>query len=163
MVERLHNRVEREVDAALRPFGYYEPQVESSVNQREWTGTSSSTSRPAAPVLIDHLDVRVDGPGGSRPAVPAHPARICRSRAATRLNHKAYEDIKSDLQRTAATYGYLDARLIRNELVGRSAQLTRQTSPWSSIPATRYRFGATSISRRGEGEPGTPLPALPRG
>ena len=26
-VERLHNRVEREVDAALRPFGYYEPKV----------------------------------------------------------------------------------------------------------------------------------------
>ena len=27
-VERLHNRVELEVDAALRPFGYYEPKVE---------------------------------------------------------------------------------------------------------------------------------------
>ncbi|MBV9696989.1 MAG: hypothetical protein JO005_08705, partial [Gammaproteobacteria bacterium] len=27
-VERLHNRVEREVDAALRPFGYYEPKVD---------------------------------------------------------------------------------------------------------------------------------------
>ncbi len=29
-VERLHERVEREVDAALRPFGYYEPQVQSN-------------------------------------------------------------------------------------------------------------------------------------
>ena len=28
-VERLHNRVEREVQSALRPFGYYEPKVES--------------------------------------------------------------------------------------------------------------------------------------
>ena len=25
-VERLHNRVEREVQSALRPFGYYDPQ-----------------------------------------------------------------------------------------------------------------------------------------
>src|SRR3974390_684464 len=30
-VERLHNRVAREVQAALKPFGYYEPQVDSSV------------------------------------------------------------------------------------------------------------------------------------
>src|SRR6202011_5562516 len=32
-IERLHNRVEREVPSALRPFGYYEPQVESSVSE----------------------------------------------------------------------------------------------------------------------------------
>src|SRR5213080_4941462 len=30
-VERLHNRAEREVQAALKPFGYYEPQVESTI------------------------------------------------------------------------------------------------------------------------------------
>ena len=40
-VERLHNRVEREVDAALRPFGYYEPQVQSSVNQAGQRGAGS--------------------------------------------------------------------------------------------------------------------------
>src|SRR6516225_10318097 len=33
-VERLHNRVEREVDAALRPFGYDEPKVESTVSDQ---------------------------------------------------------------------------------------------------------------------------------
>ena len=45
-VERLHNRVEREVQAALRPFGYYEPQVESDASPI-WagaTGAWSSTS-----------------------------------------------------------------------------------------------------------------------
>src|ERR1700744_3052080 len=30
-VERLHNRVEREVQSALKPFGYYDPQVDSEV------------------------------------------------------------------------------------------------------------------------------------
>src|SRR5213592_2386882 len=30
-IERLHNRVEREVQSALRPLGYYEPRVESAV------------------------------------------------------------------------------------------------------------------------------------
>jgi hypothetical protein len=28
-IERLHDRVEREVQSALRPFGYYEPKVHS--------------------------------------------------------------------------------------------------------------------------------------
>src|SRR3984893_8633251 len=32
-IERLHNRVEREVQSALRPFGYYEAQVECSVSE----------------------------------------------------------------------------------------------------------------------------------
>src|SRR5215468_3308688 len=30
-LERLHDRVEREVQAALRPFGYYEPRVRSDL------------------------------------------------------------------------------------------------------------------------------------
>src|SRR5690242_8554330 len=30
-IERLHNLVEREVQSALKPFGYYEPSVESDV------------------------------------------------------------------------------------------------------------------------------------
>src|SRR5262249_54807270 len=30
-IERLHDRVEREVQSALRPFGYYEPKVHSDL------------------------------------------------------------------------------------------------------------------------------------
>jgi translocation and assembly module TamA len=116
-VERLHNRVEREVDAALRPFGYYEPKVESTVTDQghgDWRVVIDVT--PGAPVLVGNIDVRVDGPGESDPLfqrilnnLPLH--------AGDRLSHAAYDNIKADLQRTAATYGYLDAKLIRNELV----------------------------------------------
>src|SRR5256886_5138404 len=116
-IERLHNRVEREVQSALRPFGYYEPQVEPSVSDLghdDWRVTINIT--PGKPVLVAHIDVRVDGPGENDPLFQ----RILRHlplRDGERLKHAAYESIKTDLQRTAATYGYLDARLIRNELV----------------------------------------------
>jgi translocation and assembly module TamA len=63
-VERLHNRVEREVDAALRPFGYYEPKVESTVTDQghsDWRVIINIDT--GTPVLVDHIDVRVDGPG----------------------------------------------------------------------------------------------------
>src|SRR3981081_1579253 len=32
-IERLHERVEREVQSALRPFGYYEPKVHSDLTE----------------------------------------------------------------------------------------------------------------------------------
>ncbi len=67
-VERLHNRVEREVDAALRPFGYYEPTVESTVTDQghgDWRVLINIT--PGTPVRVDRIDVRVDGPGESDP------------------------------------------------------------------------------------------------
>src|SRR5437667_375334 len=67
-VERLHNRVEREVQAALKPFGYYEPQVESTITDlghNDWRVNIGIT--PGKPVLIGHVDVRVDGPGETDP------------------------------------------------------------------------------------------------
>jgi len=66
--ERLHNRVEREVQAALKPFGYYEPQVNSEVKDLghgDWQVTIDID--PGTPVLIDKIDVRVQGPGASDP------------------------------------------------------------------------------------------------
>ncbi|MBV8404046.1 MAG: BamA/TamA family outer membrane protein [Gammaproteobacteria bacterium] len=145
-VERLHNRVEREVDAALRPFGYYEPKVESNVSDQghgDWRVVIDI--QPGAAVLIDHVDVRVDGPGESDPLfqrilnnLPIH--------SGDRLSHAAYDSLKADLQRTAATYGYLDAKLIRNELVvdppNRKANIALELDT-----GERYRFGTTSIEQ----------------
>ena len=146
-VERLHNRVEREVDAALRPFGFYEPKVESTVTEQgrgDWRVIVNIT--PGTPVRVDHIDVRVDGPGESDPLfkrilsnLPLH--------SGDRLSHAAYENIKADLQRTAATYGYLDAKLIRNELVvdppNHSANIALELDT-----GQRYRFGATTIEQQ---------------
>jgi translocation and assembly module TamA len=146
-VERLHNRVEREVDAALRPFGYYEPKVESTVTDQghgEWRVVINIT--PGTPVLVDQIEVRVNGPGKSDPLfqrildnLPLH--------AGDRLSHLAYDNIKADLQRTAATYGYLDAKLVRNDLVvdppNHKANIVLELDT-----GERYRFGATAIEQR---------------
>jgi translocation and assembly module TamA len=146
-VERLHNRVEREVDAALRPFGYYEPKVESTVTDQghgDWRVVINIT--PGTPVLVDQIEVRVNGPGKSDPLfqrildnLPLH--------AGDRLSHLAYDNIKADLQRTAATYGYLDAKLVRNDLVvdppNHKANIVLELDT-----GERYRFGATAIEQR---------------
>ena len=146
-VERLHNRVDREVDAALRPFGFYEPKVESTLTDLghgDWRVVIDIN--PGPPVLVANMDVRVTGPGESDPLfrrivdnLPMH--------SGDRLSHAAYEAIKADLQRTAATYGYLDARLIRNELVvdppNHTANIVLELET-----GERYRFGATTIEQK---------------
>lgn len=145
-VERLHYRVEREVQSALKPFGYYEPKVESEVKDLghgDWRITIDIN--PGQPVLIGKIDVHVNGPGATDPLfgriTTNHPLH-----AGDRLSHASYEAIKSDLQRTAATYGYMDAKLTRNELVvdpkSHTADITLEMQT-----GDRYRFGATTIEQ----------------
>ncbi|HYM28821.1 MAG TPA: BamA/TamA family outer membrane protein [Steroidobacteraceae bacterium] len=145
-VERLHNRVDREVQAALRPFGYYDPKVDSTVTDQghgDWRVVIDIS--PGPPVLVQHIDVHVDGPGETDPLfqrilrhLPLHPG--------DRLNHAYYEALKSDLQRTAATYGYLDAKMIRNELVVDPAQHTANLA-LELDTGQRYHFGLTTIQQ----------------
>lgn len=146
MVERLHNRVEREVQEALRPYGYYEPQVSSTVTdlgKGEWRVVIDI--RPGRPVLVTSIEVKVTGPGESDPLfrrILEHPLL----KPGDRLNQAAYDGIKSDLQRTAATYGYFDAKLTRNELLvdppGYTARIALELET-----GDRYRFGPTTITQ----------------
>ena len=146
-VERLHNRVEREVDAALRPFGYYEPKVESTVTDQgrgDWRVVIDIA--PGAPVLVDQIEVRVNGPGG-KDALFQRILNNLPLHSGDRLSHPAYDSIKADLQRTAATYGYLDAKLVRNDLVvdppNHKANIVLELDT-----GERYRFGATEIEQQ---------------
>ncbi|MBV9697734.1 MAG: BamA/TamA family outer membrane protein [Gammaproteobacteria bacterium] len=145
-VERLQNRIEREVDAALKPFGYYAPEVQSRVTHEDnGSWRVRIDVNPGEPVRIEHIDVRVDGPGEKDPLFGRILAHLP-LRTGQQLNHRAYEDIKNDLQRTAATYGYLDARLIRNELVvdppHHQANIALELDT-----GERYRFGPTRIEQ----------------
>jgi translocation and assembly module TamA len=148
-VERLQERSEREVRSALRPFGYYEPTVNSSVKRED--GGSEPNYRvtinviPGDPVVVENVYVRVTGPGANDEAF----TRITSNppiRPKQRLNHSAYEDLKVGLLRAAATYGYLDARMVRNEMrvdpVSRVADIDISLETGS-----RYRFGATTITQ----------------
>ena len=145
-VDRLHNRVEREVQEALRPYGYYEPKVDSAVTEQghgDWRVVIDIT--PGEPVRVRKIEVRVSGPGENDPLFTRILTRLP-LHAGDRLNHALYEGIKSDLQRTAATYGFLDAKLTRNELLVDPANHTADIA-LEMETGERYRFGATSIEQ----------------
>jgi outer membrane translocation and assembly module TamA len=84
-------------------------------------------------------------------------------RSGERLSHATYEQYKRQPERAAATYGYLDARMLRSEMqvdpARTSANIFLQLDS-----GERYYFGATTIEQNAvRDERGAPFPALPRG
>jgi translocation and assembly module TamA len=147
LVERLQERAEREAANALRPFGYYEAQVTSAVERiGEGRWRARIRIEPGAPVILDDFEVGVTGPGGEDPAfreiLGGSPLR-----KGARLDHAAYDTLKDNLRRTAATLGYVDAQMQASELRVDPAQRSARIRLVMST-GERYRFGSTTIEQR---------------
>lgn len=147
LVDRLQERVERETAAALRPFGYYEPVITSSI---ERTGEGRWRARiridAGAPIILEDVEVSVSGAGLEHPAFREILERSPLRRG-SRLDHAAYDTLKNELRRVASTYGFVDARFATSEL---------RVDPARRIAAVklametgeRYSFGVTTIEQR---------------
>jgi translocation and assembly module TamA len=147
LLERLVARVPREVAAAVRPFGYYEPRVTAGL-AAEGPGAWRVRVQvePGEPVTLDEVDVRVTGPGAQTPAFRAIVGGTA-LRVGARLDHSAYDATKGALQRTAANLGYFDSRLLHSELqVDVAARRARVALELET--GLRYRFGATGIEQQ---------------
>ena len=147
-VERLQERSEREVSLALRPFGYYEPKVTTEVRREggsEQNYRVTITIVPGEPVIVEKVDVKVTGPGST----DRHFTDITNDlpiQPGDRLNHSNYESLKGGLLRAAATYGYLDSRMLKNEMrVDPQARIADVTIEFET--GQQYRFGETTISQ----------------
>ena len=145
-IERLENRVESEVTSALQPFGYYQPTVRLDVRQ---TGPGNwrvaLDIQPGPPVKLAAVDIRLTGPGALDPLFTRITARVPFHRG-ERLDQVAYERFKGALLQTAATYGYLDARLTRHQLLVDPQAHTARIELTLTTGA-RYRFGTTRITQ----------------
>jgi translocation and assembly module TamA len=145
-LDRLLNRVDREVQAALRPFGYYDPKVQASLEERGHDNWRVHIQiDPGQPVIVTSVAVTVSGAGEHDPLFTHITSHLPLS-VGSRLSHAAYEQIKSDLQRTASTYGYLDARMTANELLVDQEKHTARVT-LSLETGLRYYFGATTIEQ----------------
>lgn len=142
-VERIAQRAPNEVRSALRPFGYYSPQVESTLTRSGTHWQARITVKPGPPVILKEVDIELAGPGESDPILEAVLARST-LKVGQQLNHADYEKVKGELERTAAAFGYLDAQLERHELVVDPAGLAASVHILLET-GHRYRFGAATI------------------
>ena len=148
-VERLQERAEREVRLAMRPFGYYDSAVKSEVKRTGSGGDQdyqvTITIDPGQPIVVDAVDVKVTGPGATDP-VFTNITNDLPIQKDDRLSHASYEALKGGLIRAAATYGYMDARMLRNEMrVDPQAHTAEIDIEFET--GERYRFGATTIKQ----------------
>ncbi len=138
-IRRLHAKAPEEIGEALQPFGYYKPQVRSTLEQNgdRWVARYTIEEGPA--IGIASVDLRIDGEGGNEPGfrgiVTDFPVR-----RGEVLFHPDYEQGKKELVDHAAEEGYLDAKFetseVRVDLERYRADVVVhfQTGP-------RYRFG----------------------
>ncbi|MDE2261089.1 MAG: BamA/TamA family outer membrane protein [Gammaproteobacteria bacterium] len=150
-VDRLQSRIAREVQSALRPFGYFRPTVRSSVTPSgpgDWQ--VAITIDPGPPVILQSVSVQVVGPGARSRRFTRITSKLP-LHAGSRLDEAAYENVKRDLLQTAATYGYLDAKLTRHELQVNPAARTASIA-LELQTGMRYRFGDTAIQQHAVSE-----------
>ncbi|HEV2272048.1 MAG TPA: BamA/TamA family outer membrane protein [Steroidobacteraceae bacterium] len=150
-VDRLQSRIGREVQSALRPFGYFEPTVHSSVTAAGADNWQVAIAvEPGPPTILESVSVQVVGPGARSGRFQRITSNLPLQTGA-RLNEAAYDEVKSDLLRTAATYGYVDAKLTRHELLVNPKAHTA-TIALELETGVRYRFGDTAIRQHAVSE-----------
>ena len=144
-VRRLADRAVDEAADALRPFGYYDPQVRSRTVRDDATWIVRLRIKPGEPVLLAGVAIEVTG-AGSEDGNLAQVIDASTVRSGARLDHPAWEKLKTDLLRTAIENGYLDARLVTHVLEvdpPRRVADARLTLDTGGL----YRFGKVTIEQ----------------
>ena len=144
-VRRLADRAVDEAADAIRPFGYYDPQVRSRTTRDGDTWIVRLRIKPGEPVLMREVEVRIVGAGQDdgdiRLVIDGNLLR-----AGARLDHPAYEKLKTDLVRTALEQGYLDAKLTRHEIEVDPAEHVADIHLVLDTGGL-YRFGTVTIEQ----------------
>lgn len=114
-VRRLHRRAPGEIRQALQPYGYYDPRIQSSLEQTDSGWIARYEVDPGPPTRLEKVEIDVRGEGRDEPAIKEVLSGIKISEGQT-LNHNQYESAKRALFDAAYKGGYLDARYARSEI-----------------------------------------------
>ncbi|MFU8895173.1 MAG: autotransporter assembly complex protein TamA [Gammaproteobacteria bacterium] len=144
-VRRLHSRARGEIRDAMRPFGYYRPRMETSLERQDGDWLASFQIDPGEAVLVTEIDVRILGEGSDDArlldVVAQSPLRRDR-----RLRHQEHDRLRSNLQGVAAQRGYFEAEFTQRRLEVEPSELSAriilhlETGP-------RYHLGAIDIEQ----------------
>ncbi|PWW40692.1 autotransporter assembly complex protein TamA [Chromohalobacter israelensis] len=136
---RLDSDIRERTQRALRAFGYYSPQIETSYPDGMFAGDVVIAIDPGPRTHITQLDLGVDGAAGDDPAFQKALASIPLEEGDP-LRHDRYDSAKTRLSTLALERGYFDAGF---------AQQRMEVRPWEASArlflrmrsGPRYRFG----------------------
>jgi len=138
-VERLFRDADSDIREALAALGYYEPSIDKSLRWDEKCWYADFDIDAGEPVLLDTVNIVVDGDAASDPQFDEH-RTAARPSSGDVLNHDRYEAYKQALMRAAINHGYFDSEFGRSQvIVDRGTKTADLELQLQSGP--RYRFG----------------------
>ena len=144
-VRRLHARAPDEITRALQPFGYYQPQIESSLRLEDNVWRAHYSVDPGEPVRIVRLDLALAGAGSDDPELMALLRDFPLSEG-DRADQRLYTRGRDSMRRRAIDRGYLDARYLRQRIVVNPQTLEAEVELQLDT-GPRYRFGEVRMDQ----------------
>lgn len=144
-IQNLYRLAPDEIRRALQPFGYYQPDIESRLKQKNGVWQVRYKINPGPPTKIRKVEIRLEGPGRNEPKI-RQALKSVNITKGQRLQQQKYTQLKQNLMNAAYDTGYIDAKYQRSEILVRpneqSAEiyLILNTGP-------RYYFGKITIEQ----------------
>jgi translocation and assembly module TamA len=114
-IRRLHRLAPEEILQAMQPFGYYEPKINVKLEKVKNVWQATYTIDRGPPTELDHVEIQVNGDGGDDPSIKKVLTSI-ELVSGQRLDHRKYEQTKSQLSDSLYNAGFIDARFTQSEI-----------------------------------------------
>lgn len=138
-VRRLYENAPDEVQAALRPYGYYEATATGDMRQvgKDWQVTLHVV--PGVPVKVTSVNVEIDEEAGKVPAI-RRAVRGIQNLKDQPLNDGVYDGARDAVSGALTATGFLDARIVTRRVeVNRAEHTAAVNLKWEA--GARYRYG----------------------
>lgn len=143
-IKRFYELAPEAIEKALQPFGYFEPQITSSIQERQHTWLTHFTITPGPQMLVTSLDFQVNGDGANDKAFQ----KLIRNfpiKVGSPLNINLYNAAKNDLFRLASTRGYFTAKITKSQVIINLKTYQAKIIIHFST-GKRFRFGETHFN-----------------
>ncbi|MEW6054051.1 MAG: autotransporter assembly complex family protein [Nitrospirota bacterium] len=152
-VEYFKKQVDEKVRTALEPYGYYAPEVQSTLDITDSEKYLIKVQvNPGEPVRLTRVSIAVQGPGAQKKSLQEVIAQFPLKKGDILL-HGEYEKMKGELKARALETGYLDAEftdhriLVNRKEASAEIALAMETGPQYFYGITRFE-GAPSYEER---------------
>ncbi len=143
----MHRKAPEQIAAALRPYGYYQSEIDSRLSNLGSKWQVVYRIKPGERVQVKSASVKISGPGADEPDfknIMAFAEENIRREQV--LDQQLYDSLKSSIRSAAAKMGYFDAEFTEQEiLVDLDSYGADVTLHFST--GDRYKVGEINITQ----------------